>query len=196
MGEMSFVHSVFVNTFKEYGNAWTFRALRRAFGIAPDAICLEIGCGKGDMARRIVDYLKPRRYVATDYDPQQLERARAKLSRAYNGTFPESLELKVADALALPFPDASFDTVFGFAVLHHVEDEWWLFQKIPKALEEVRRVLRPGGRFVYEEYVNRKRIRDFLGHFGFRLNHQKIFFGIAEVAIATKGPAAIVSPSG
>jgi SAM-dependent methyltransferase len=46
-----------------------------------------------------------------------------------------------ADAIRLPFAPASFDAVFAFDVLEHVEDE-------DGALREIRRVLRPDGRFV------------------------------------------------
>ena len=49
---------------------------------------------------------------------------------------------QVADAEALPYPDASFDLVVGHAVLHHLPD-------VERALREVLRVLRPGGRFVF-----------------------------------------------
>lgn len=52
------------------------------------------------------------------------------------------MEGSVADAEALPFPDDSFDLVIGHAVIHHIPD-------VEKALTEVIRVLRPGGRFVF-----------------------------------------------
>src|SRR4029079_12466389 len=52
------------------------------------------------------------------------------------------VEGRVADAEELPYPDASFDLVVGHAVLHHVPD-------VERALGEVLRVLRPGGRFVF-----------------------------------------------
>jgi SAM-dependent methyltransferase len=48
------------------------------------------------------------------------------------------VDARVADAEALPFDDASFDLVFGHAVLHHLPD-------LAQAFSEFRRVLRPGG---------------------------------------------------
>jgi ubiquinone/menaquinone biosynthesis C-methylase UbiE len=56
--------------------------------------------------------------------------------------------LRVADAEALPFDDNSFDVVYSWGVLHHSPDT-------PRALREVHRVLRPGGRarvMIYHKY--------------------------------------------
>ena len=50
-----------------------------------------------------------------------------------------SAQVQVGDAENLPFPDASFDLVFSYGVLHHSPDT-------PKAIAEVLRVLVPGGR--------------------------------------------------
>ena len=47
------------------------------------------------------------------------------------------------DAHCLEFPDNSFDAVFGFGILHHLDYE--------KALDEIRRVLRPGGVMIFNE---------------------------------------------
>ena len=47
-------------------------------------------------------------------------------------------DVRVADAESLPFADDSFDIVYSWGVLHHSPDT-------PRAIEEVRRVLRPAG---------------------------------------------------
>ena len=52
------------------------------------------------------------------------------------------VETKATDAERLPFEDASFDLVFGHAVLHHLPD-------LDAALAEFRRVLRPGGTLAF-----------------------------------------------
>ena len=49
---------------------------------------------------------------------------------------------RVADAETIPYEDATFDLVVGHAVLHHIPD-------VERALREVLRVLKPGGRFVF-----------------------------------------------
>jgi ubiquinone/menaquinone biosynthesis C-methylase UbiE len=54
-------------------------------------------------------------------------------------------ELQVADAESLPYPDASFDIVYSWGVLHHTPDT-------PKAISEAMRVLRPGGRICVMVY--------------------------------------------
>ena len=54
-------------------------------------------------------------------------------------------DLQVADAERLPFPDASFDVVYSWGVLHHTPDT-------PRAVREAVRVLRPGGRLCVMVY--------------------------------------------
>ncbi|MDD2904489.1 MAG: methyltransferase domain-containing protein, partial [Syntrophales bacterium] len=51
----------------------------------------------------------------------------------------------VGGASRLPYPDAVLDAVFAFGVLHHVPD--WR-----RALAEISRVLKPGGRYFLEEF--------------------------------------------
>ena len=58
------------------------------------------------------------------------------------GSLGLDVDGRVADAETIPYEDASFDVVVGHAVLHHIPD-------VERALREVLRVLRPGGRFVF-----------------------------------------------
>jgi SAM-dependent methyltransferase len=97
---------------------------------------LEIGCGSGAMAAAALRKFPDIRLTATDFDQSMVDVARKRLSK-----FGPRAEVRQADAAALPFGDASFDAVVSFIMLHHVV-EW------EKALAEITRVLRPGGRFL------------------------------------------------
>jgi SAM-dependent methyltransferase len=55
----------------------------------------------------------------------------------------ERIDFRIADPYATPFADDSFDIVIGASILHHLE--------LDRALGEIRRVLRPGGRAVFVE---------------------------------------------
>jgi phosphatidylethanolamine/phosphatidyl-N-methylethanolamine N-methyltransferase len=101
---------------------------------------LEVGYGTG--ANAIFHDGRPR-LVATEISPEMLDRAR----RRGDGTATASpTALAAADVQALPFRDGSFDWVAETLVFCEVQD--------PVAgLAEVRRVLRPGGRFFMLEHV-------------------------------------------
>lgn len=62
------------------------------------------------------------------------------ISDEFDASASKRVELRVADAMALPFEDGTFDLVFSFHVLEHVESPG-------RALVEMRRVLKPGGGF-------------------------------------------------
>lgn len=64
-------------------------------------------------------------------------------------------ELRVADAENLPYPDASFDLVYSWGVIHHTPDT-------EKALAELLRVLRPGGTLKVMIYHRRSLVAFFL----------------------------------
>ena len=112
------------------------------------------------------DRFRPARLVGTDYDPAQVAFAGAALARRWGG-LPPSVEVRVADATALPFPDASFDRVFAMMMLHHVEVHHGEYSRRPEALREIRRVLAPGGLFVYSEILRRADVRRTLSELGF-----------------------------
>jgi demethylmenaquinone methyltransferase/2-methoxy-6-polyprenyl-1,4-benzoquinol methylase len=96
--------------------------------VRPGNAVLDACCGTGDLA--IAGARAGGRVVGLDFSQAMLERARRKA--------PE-LEWVEGDLLALPFAAASFDAAtVGFGV-RNVED-------LPRALAELRRVLRPGGR--------------------------------------------------
>jgi ubiquinone/menaquinone biosynthesis C-methylase UbiE len=102
--------------------------------------CLEIGCGCGVGAKIINAAFTPASIDARDIDPQMINLAR----RQQKAWELERLRLLAGDAQYLPYRSASFDAVFNFGIVHHLED--W-----QQGILEVARVLRPGGVFYFEE---------------------------------------------
>jgi ubiquinone/menaquinone biosynthesis C-methylase UbiE len=167
MPEMNPLARFFVNTFTGLVNRRRYQWLAAHVHPPADAAFLEVGCGNGDLAARIVDGLGPAHYVATDLDPDQIVAARRHLARRYPEGIPAALELREANMLELPFPANSFDAVFAYTVLHHASAAHRDFSNVPRALSEINRVLRPEGSMVYEEFLHKDRIRDWLSDRGY-----------------------------
>jgi ubiquinone/menaquinone biosynthesis C-methylase UbiE len=108
------------------------------FGDLAGRDVLEIGCGSGVHARLLAE--AGARLTAVDLTPTAIEMTRRRLE--LHGLTATVLE---ADAEALPLPDASFDFVWSWGVLHHSADTG-------RALAEAARVLRPGGRIALMVY--------------------------------------------
>jgi len=100
----------------------------------PGRRILDVGCGTGEYTREIARRTGAT-VVALDVAPLLLARARA--------TMPANVRLVAGDIEALPFPSGAFDAVVGNAVLHHL--------RLDRAIRELRRLLRPGGRFCFAE---------------------------------------------
>lgn len=103
---------------------------------------LEIGCGTG---RMFPHYPEQVRVTAIDSEQEYLRLARERGRRA-----KAQVEIRVASAESLPFPDASFDAAVCGDVLCAV-------RSVSATLREVKRVLRPGGRFRLIEHVRSDR---------------------------------------
>jgi SAM-dependent methyltransferase len=113
--------------------------LRKALGRDPAAFgdALEIGAGTGYFSLNLLQLGLIERATATDISPGMLRALAATAERL--GLVVEGV---ATDAEELPFENASFDLVFGHAVLHHIPD-------LGRALSEFRRVLRPGGTIAF-----------------------------------------------
>lgn len=113
---------------------------------------LEFGCGDG--LNTVVLANRDAKVIALDLSAELLNITRKRVEA--NGC--DGVEYLVGSAHALPLPDESVDVVFGMAILHHLDLEI--------ASREVRRVLKKGGRGIFEEPMRNSkliaRVREFL----------------------------------
>lgn len=101
----------------------------------PGERCLDLGTGTGELLRRLARrHNPPARVTGIDLSPGML---------AHVGVLPAGWRLALGDVRALPFPDATFDAASASYLLHLLPTG-----DLPRALGEIRRVLRPGGRLI------------------------------------------------
>ena len=103
---------------------------------------LEIGAGAGRNTPRYQNY---ERIVLMDYSLTQMQLAQARLGRSAQYVYI------AADVYRLPFVDGLFDGATMIRVLHHIAEA-------PTALDQIRRVLQPGGTFILE-FANKHNLK-------------------------------------
>lgn len=117
-----------------------FRAMRRALVMArlvPDSRILDVGCGTGRWVRRYLEL--GHQPTGVDATPGML-----RIARQQGTTSP----ILAGEAFRLPFPGAAFDCVTDVTVVQHIPVELQ-----PKAIGEMVRVLKPGGRLILFELI-------------------------------------------
>ena len=112
-----------------------------ALGEAAQGSVLDVACGPGILSAAIAK--SARDVVAFDLTPQMLTKAAQRCSEAElnNVTFREG------NAAELPFANAAFDAVVTRLSVHH-------FDRPKRVIEEIFRVLRPGGTFVVADVIS------------------------------------------
>lgn len=142
------------------------RAIREQLvGLAaptPGETVLDVGCGPGSLAVALKRKVATGRVHGIDASPEMIQVAREKAGKARC-----DIDFRVALIEALPFPDASFDLVTSSLMLHHLPDGLKR-----TGLAEIRRVLKPGGRFLAVDFAAGHSPHSALGHlllvFGFQ----------------------------
>ena len=110
--------------------------------IGPEDVVLECACGTGMLTVGIANKCKT--LVATDFSSRMLSKAKKKCEAFGNAVFER------ADILQMPYPDESFDKVVAANVIHLLDDPY-------KALSELNRVCKPGGRLIIPTYMNKEK---------------------------------------
>ena len=123
---------------------WLFEQL----SLPPRCRILELGCGPGDLWLQNLERIPSGWHMTlSDLSAGMVRRAQRSLADR-----SQAFDFQVIDAQSIPFADGSCDAVFANHVLYHVPDR-------DKALSEMRRVLRPGGK-LYASTVGEAHLRE------------------------------------
>ena len=135
---VAWVYDVFANVINRRAN----RALCAAVSaqISPTDEALECACGTGLLSGVIAG--RCRSLIAADFSSNMLRRAEKKYGRCANVKFEQG------NILQLRYPDARFDVVVAANVIHLLDEPY-------RALRELERVCRRGGRIIIPTYMNR-----------------------------------------
>ena len=129
------IHEKYSTNKVGFGN-WIFSN----YEISKGMTILELGCGTGDMwkgKKEVIDFCS--KLVLSDFSARMV-----RVSQETVG-FYDNVEYQVIDIQNIPFEDKTFDIVIANMMLYHVPD-------LHKALAEVRRVLKKGGKFYCATY--------------------------------------------
>ncbi len=118
--------------------------------------CLDLGCGRGVFTQLLVDRF--RHVVASDFAKQAVTTAKIVLTK-------KNVDFILSDAVSLSMKDGCFDFLFIKDVIHHLTEP-------ERAMEEIRRVLRPGGYLISVEPNNRNLFSQLVGRM---LRHEREF---------------------
>lgn len=103
---------------------------------------LDLGCGTGRLLERIVEEFPNTHATGLDLSPEMLNQAKKR------NKYPEKISFVQGNVEAMPFAENSFDAIFNtISFLHYPNPEI--------VLAEIKRVLKPGGRYYLADYTDR-----------------------------------------
>ena len=135
--KISSLYDIFENVYN--GKVYTGTGKKVAEFIEPSDVVLECACGTGAISIFIVQ--KCKKLMATDFSSGMLRQAAKKCRKYPNVTF------RKVDITNIKCKDARFDKVVAGNVIH-------LLPEPEKALHELERVVKPGGKIIIPTYIN------------------------------------------
>jgi len=158
------------------------RVREKAYAVAgarEGAVAVDVGAGTGFITEGLLQ--RGLQVIAVDSSQAML----AEMSRKFAAA--KGIEYRLAEADRLPLPDETVDYVFANMVLHHLEEP-------PKAIKEMVRILKPGGRLVvtdldehHFEFLQTEQHDRWLGFKREDVRRWLIEAGLTEVAVDCVG---------
>jgi SAM-dependent methyltransferase len=130
-----------------------------------DEQVLDVGCGRGLMLLGAAARLTSGKATGIDlWQGEDLSgnSPEATLANARAAGVADRVDVRTGDARELTFPDGSFDAIFSTAALHNIYDA----AGRDRAVREIARVLRPGGRVVLADLRHTRRYAEVLSRCG------------------------------
>lgn len=118
------------------------REVYGAAAIANGQTIVDVGCGFGGTVASLNEHFSDLQLTGVNIDSRQLDRAKAWVIPQNNNV----INWVQANAIALPFADASVDVVLAVECIFHFPDR-------QQFLQEVRRILKPGGQLAISDFL-------------------------------------------
>ena len=144
---------------REYPYSWNLVYETARPGNVAGKSVLVVGCGRGGDAHFIHRYLRAGVVVGVDDSRVSIEACRRAYARP-------GLEFQVGDAERLAFPQGSFDAVVSIESSH-------CYGRLERFYQEARRVLAPGGSFLYCDFFRDERFRSALRGAGWEIAQEE-----------------------
>ncbi len=137
--KMSKIEKIFVNLSARARNIKIIEHNLRQIDLNKVKDVLEVGCGAGLLSSYMVEKYEWK-VTGIDIDTKQIERAKKEHSEKKHLNFLE------ADVKQLTYGDNEFDLILSFDALHHIP-------KLDKTLNEISRVLKPYGFYIFNDLI-------------------------------------------
>jgi SAM-dependent methyltransferase len=144
-GGSMLVTSLFMMWSSKVGKLRKREILVKGLGLKGHETVLDVGCGRGLLLNEAAKYLPQGKAIGIDLwqsADQSGNSQEATLANARAEGVVERVEIKTGDMRQLPFPDGSIDAVISSLAIHNIPNK----DGRAKAVQEIARVLKPGGR--------------------------------------------------
>ncbi len=147
------------------GKKWQAKRLINSLSLKGDETLLDIGCGRGLLLITAAKQLKTGKAVGIDiWQAEDLSgnTKEATLKNTHKEQVENQIKLMDADVRTMPFDDNTFNIIVSSMTIHNIYNK----DERKKALQEIKRVLKPGGIVLIQDFQHTKEYEQVLKKLG------------------------------